>query len=86
MDVLVGLLGLSLAASGLLLGRSHHRHAIERLRQQARLTAIEAQLAALRTTLRLQGAEHAIRRRMQAEARRDVFANPTIYQEPDEWR
>lgn len=58
----------------------------ERGREQARLKIIESQLAALRAVLRIGQAEHRTRQRMQAELHRDVFANPTTYQEPDEWR
>lgn len=85
MAIFIGLLGLVIGTTGLLAGRSHRRRVIERLRDQARLSVLESQLAAMRAALRIRGVEGATRRRM-LSAQRDVFANPTTYQEPDEWR
>lgn len=85
MAIVIGLLSLGIVASGLLASRSHRRRAIERLRDHARLSVIESQLAGLRAALRIGQTEYATRRRM-LSAQRDVFANPTTYQEPDEWR
>lgn len=60
---------------------------VQRGRDRARLRVIEGHLAALRAMLRIGQAEYLTRRRMQTEMhRRDVFANPTIHEEPDEWR
>jgi hypothetical protein len=85
MAIFIGLLSLGICVSGLLAGRSHHRHVIDRLGDQARLSVIESQLAAMRTALRIRGVEQVTRRRM-LSTQRDVFANPTTYEEPDEWR
>lgn len=59
----------------------------ERGRDQARLRIIEGQLATLRAVLRIGQAEYLTRQRMQAEVYRcDVFANPTVHEEPEQWR
>lgn len=54
--------------SGLWFGRWWRQDRIERLREQARLTVIETQMAAMRAALRIQAAEHLARRSMRAEA------------------
>ena len=66
--------------------QSWRRERIERLRDRARIRVIEGQMTMLRAALRLNAAEQAARRRMHALHERDVFANSTIHEEPDEWR
>lgn len=77
--VLVMLLLLVLLVAGSWLVRLRYQQAqLVRIREQARLKAIESQIAALRAALRISVAEHAIRRTMQA---RDVFRNQTDHEE-----
>lgn len=85
----LGLVLLALAVMiGLAIGRGlHDQDQAAKHRDQTRLKIIETQLGALRAMLRMSQAEYRTHQRMQAEARaRDVFANPTTYEEPDEWR
>lgn len=74
MNFLLGLLIASLIAGGLVVRQWHQRDRLTQLREQARLRAIEGQLAALKATLRISVAEHAAR---QAMSRDDMSATPT---------
>lgn len=85
--VVLAALALVLIVSGFFAWRWIKTDRAERSRDQARLKVVEGQLAALRAALRIGQAEYRTRQRMQAELhRRDVFANPTTHEEPDEWR
>jgi hypothetical protein len=66
--------------------RSWQREHIQRLRDQARLKAIESQMAGLRAALRISAAEQATRRRMHTAYNSNVFANSTAHEEPETWR
>lgn len=56
------------------------RDRMDRLRDQARLKVIEAQMAAMRAALRIQAAEHITRQRMQYYAD-DPLDHSTAYEE-----
>ena len=75
-----------ITVTGLAFRQSWRRERVERLRDQARLKAIEAQMAGLRATLRISAAEQVARRRMRELHHRDLFANSTIHEEPEQWR
>lgn len=53
---------------------------------QARLKIIEAQIAGLKAAQRIQAAEYHARRHMHQFRDHGVFRNPTIHEEPDQWR
>jgi hypothetical protein len=86
MGFLVMVLLVAVVAGGLVFRRSWKRERVDRLRDQARLKVIEAQMAGLRAGLRVNVAEHATRRRMHDLHDRDLFANSTLYEEPEAWR
>jgi hypothetical protein len=76
-----------LVASGFFAWRWIKAERAERSRNQVRLRVIEGQMALLRAMLRIGQAEYVTRQRMQSELhQRDVFANSTIHEEPEEWR
>lgn len=64
MGALVVLLALAAVSGGVVLWRCYRSDRLERLRYQARLGAIEAQLAGLRAALRIRAAEHIALRRI----------------------
>ncbi len=78
----MGFLGFALALLlliGLVVGawlakRQYQRSRVQRIRDQARLKAIEGQLAGLRAALRISVAEHTVRRAMAMQGR-DRFAD-----------
>lgn len=82
MELLLGLLIGSVVAGGLVVRFWHQQGQVARIRDRARLKAIEGQMATMRTMLRIQLAEHVTRQRMQ----QDVFANSTLHEEPDQWQ
>lgn len=81
MGVIVGLL-LAAAIAGAWTARWLFRQQrLSQLRNQAQLHAIEGQLAAFRTALRLQAAEHLTRQRMRDAYQDDPFRNSTDHEE-----
>jgi len=86
MSFLIMVLLVAIVAGGLVFRRSWHKEQSERLRDQARIRVIETQMAGLRAALRIGMAEHATRRRMHTMYDRDVFANSTAHEEPEDWR
>ena len=87
MDILViGLVVSGAVIGGLLVRRSLHREQVARLRGDVRLREVEAQMAALRATLRIGLAEHLTRRRMHNLHTQDTFTNSTLHEEPEHWR
>jgi hypothetical protein len=85
MTFLVGLLIAFAVAGSLVVVQWRYQDQLNRMRDRAKLRAVESQMRALRASLRITQAEHRTRQRMQAEAQ-DVFANPTTHEEPEEWR
>ena len=71
MALLILLVTMATASGGLAM-RAVRRERIERLRDQARLRVIEGQLAAMRTLLRIEAAEHMIRTRLAEAQRRNL--------------
>ncbi len=87
MGFLVVMLLIGLASGGVFAWRWWQREKVQRTRDRARLRAIESQMAAMRTLLRIGAAEHVARLRMRTEVWRcDPFANPTLHEEPETWR
>lgn len=85
----MGFLVLALVTGAAIVGlvrRSWRRRQAERLREQARIQVIESQMAGLRAALRISMAEHNTRKRMHQVHDRDVFANSTLHEEPEQWR
>ena len=72
MALLLGLLTASAAGGGLVLRHWHRQDPAARIRDRARLTVVEGQLAVLRAALRITAAEHAARRRLRCG---DLFAD-----------
>lgn len=85
MDFLIGLLIAFGIAGALVVVQWRHQDQLNRMRDRAKLRAVESQMYALRASLRITQAEHRTRQRMQAESQ-DVFANPTTHEEPEQWR
>jgi hypothetical protein len=71
MALLILLVLVAAASGGLALG-GFRRERAARLRDQARLRVIEGQMAALRTLLRIEAAEHVIRTRLAEAQRRNL--------------
>lgn len=71
MALLILLATVAVLGSGLTM-RGLRRERVERLRDQARLRVIEGQMAALRTLLRIEAAEHVIRTRLAEAQRRNL--------------
>lgn len=68
---------------GLLFADSWQAERVSRVRDQARLRAVEAEMAGLRAALRIQAAEQATRQRMHAEVLRPDF--PGRHGTGDHW-
>ena len=77
MGFLIGTLVLLIVSipAGLWFARWQRHARIERLRDQARLKVIEAQMAAMRAALRIQAAEHVARQQMRRVYADDSSAN-----------
>jgi hypothetical protein len=65
---------------GDIIRQRHQRVRLQRIREQARLRAVESQVAALRAALRISVAEHVVRRAMATQGR-DLFENRTDHEE-----
>lgn len=87
MDTLIAVLVMSAitVAGGLWFSGRWRQDRVARLRDQARLKVIEAQMAAMRAALRIQAAEHLARQRMRSDAD-GSFTDSTIHEGPEEWQ
>jgi hypothetical protein len=77
----------AMAALGLLVWRWLKQVQVQRLRDRARLKAIEGQLAGLRAALRIQVAERVARQWMQSDPHvASPLAHSTVHDGPEAWQ